>query len=135
MRHNQREELTETNPTTTTMSICDLERQGEIALLTPTENLGELVYDEFEAVVRTTLDMLNGGDVKHVIIDFHHTKYFGSRTITSLLKLGNTTRSLGGKMALARLSVQEKEILKATKLDTFWPMYSSREEATEAVGA
>jgi hypothetical protein len=33
------------------------------------------------------------------------------------------------------MSLHEREILEATALDTFWPVYSSREEATEAVNA
>lgn len=118
---------------TTAISVCDVECQGDIAILTPTMDLGELVYEDFEGVVYTTLEMLDNGNVRHVVIDFDRTKYFGSRTITSLLKLGNTTRSHGGKMVLAGLSPQEKEILKVTKLDTFWPMCSSREAAIEAV--
>ena len=120
---------------TTSTSICNVERQGEIALLTPTMNLGELVYEEFEAVVYTTLEMLDRREVRHVVIDFERTDYFGSHTITLLMKLGQKARSLGGKLALANLSAREKEILKATKLDTFWPMYSSSDEAIEAVKA
>lgn len=38
-------------------------------------------------------------------------------------------------VAFARMSLREREILEATALDTFWPVYSSREEATEAVNA
>ena len=96
---------------------------------------GELVYEGFEAVVNTTLGMLDNGDVKHVVVDFDRTDYFGSHVITLLLKTGKKTRSLGGKLALAGLSAHETEILKTTKLDTFWPVYSSRDEAIGAVKA
>jgi anti-anti-sigma factor len=120
---------------TTAISICDVECQEDVVVLTPTVNLRELEYDDFEAAIEPTLDMLENGDVKHVIIDFGHTEYFGSHTITSLLKLGKKARCQGGKMALSGLSAHEKEILKAMALDTFWPICSSTEDASEAVKA
>jgi anti-anti-sigma factor len=120
---------------TTAFSICDVECQEDVVILTPTVNLRELEYDDFEAVVDTTLEMLENGDVRHVVIDFGHTEYFGSHTITSLQKLGKKAQSQGGKMVLARMSVQEQDILKAMALDTFWPICSSTEDATEAVKA
>ena len=118
---------------TTAMSICDVERQEDIVILTPRVNLRELEYEDFEAAIAPTLKMLEGGSVRHVVVDFGHSDYFGSHTITSLLKLDKKTRTAGGRMALARMSLREREILEATALDTFWPMYSSREQATEAV--
>ena len=118
---------------TTATSICDVERQEDIVILTPTVNLRELEYEDFEAAIAPTLKMLEGGSVRHVVVDFGHSDYFGSHTITSLLKLDKKTRTAGGRMAFARMSLREREILKATRLDTFWPVCSSREEATEAV--
>jgi anti-anti-sigma factor len=120
---------------TTAISICDVERQEDIVILTPTMNLRELDYDEFEVAIEPTLEMLANENARHLVIDFGQTDYFGSHTITSLLKLGKKARSVGGKMALAGISLHEREILKATLLDTFWPVYSSREEAAEAVKA
>ena len=118
---------------TTATSICDVEHRADTVILTPTVNLRELDYDDFEAAIAPPLQMLGGGSVRHVVIDFGHSDYFGSHTITSLLKLDKKTRTAGGRMALARMSLREREILEATALDTFWPVYSSREEATEAV--
>jgi anti-anti-sigma factor len=120
---------------TTAISICDVERQDDIAILTPTVNLRELDYDEFEVAIEPTLEMLANGNAWHLVIDFGQTDYFGSHTITSLLKLGKQARNAGGRMAFARMSLHEREILEATALDTFWPVYSSRAEATEAVKA
>ena len=114
-------------------SICNMEHQNDLVILTPTVNLRELDYDEFEVAIEPTLKMLENGNVRHVVIDFGRTEYFGSHTITSLLKLGKKTRSAGGRMAFARMSLHEREVLEATALDTFWPVYSSRAEATEAV--
>ena len=118
---------------TTATSICDVDHRADTVILTPTVNLRELDYDDFEAAIAPTLQMLGGGSVRHVVVDFGHSDYFGSHTITSLLKLDKKTRTAGGRMALARMSLREREILEATALDTFWPVYSSREEATEAV--
>ena len=116
-------------------NICNIEHHEDLVILTPTVNLRELEYEEFEAVVDATLEMFENGNTRHVVIDFGRTEYFGSHTITLLLKLGKTTQGLGGKMALARLSAHEQEILKAAVLDKFWPIYSSVEEATDAVKA
>jgi anti-anti-sigma regulatory factor len=118
---------------TAAINICNVERRANIVVLTPRVNLRELDYDDFEAAIAPTLRMLESGSVRHVVIDFGHSDYFGSHTITSLLKLGKKTRNAGGRMAFARMSLHEREILEATALDTFWPVYSSREEATEAV--
>ena len=118
---------------TAAINICNVERRANIVVLTPRVNLRELDYDDFEAAIAPTLRMLESGSVRHVVIDFGHSDYFGSHTITSLLKLGKKTRNAGGRMAFARMSLHEREVLEATALDTFWPVYSSRAEATEAV--
>jgi anti-anti-sigma regulatory factor len=77
---------------TTAFSICDVECEEDIVILTPTVNLRELEYDDFEAVVDTTLEMLENGDVRHVVIDFGRTEYFSSHTISLMLNLGTRCR-------------------------------------------
>jgi anti-anti-sigma factor len=113
--------------------IFEIEREGDTIIVIPAVDLRELDYQRIEERARTILELLNGSNIKNVVLDFHKTDYFGSTALGVFLKLWKRVSSKNGRMALCNISDNEKEILQIMKLDHFWPICSSRIEALVAV--
>jgi anti-anti-sigma factor len=113
--------------------IFEIEREGDTIVVIPAVDLRELDYQRIEAGARRVLDLLNGKDIKNVVMDFHKTDYYGSTALGFFVKLLKRVRSRHGRMVFCNVSDHEKEILRVTNLDHSWPIYPSRTEAREAV--
>jgi anti-anti-sigma factor len=113
--------------------IFGIEQQNDTIIVVPVVDLRELEYQRIEEGARKILDLLNGTDIKNVVLDFHKTDYYGSTVLCFFVKLWVRVRKRNGRMAFCNVSDHEKQILQITKLDHLWPICSSRSEALEAV--
>jgi anti-anti-sigma factor len=113
--------------------VFEVEQEGDALIVVPAVDLRELDFQRIEAGAKTILELLNGGGVKNVVLDFHKTDYYGSTALGFFLKLWTRARKRNGRMAFCNVSAHEKEILQATRLDHVWPICASRREALEAV--
>jgi anti-anti-sigma factor len=113
--------------------VFALEQVGETILITPQINLGELAYRRIEAAADTVFDLLDRVAVKHVVMDFARTDYFGTTAIGFFLRVWKRVRGVGGHMAFCNLSDHAREILRFTKLDHLWTICRTRDEALKAV--
>jgi anti-anti-sigma factor len=96
-------------------------------------DLRELNYLEIEAAAKDILLLLGKDSIRHVVLDFRNTDYYGSTALGFFIKLWKRVRECDGRMAFCSLSDHEREILKVTHLDGIWPICSSRAEAIRAV--
>jgi anti-anti-sigma factor len=119
----------------TSRGIFEFEQRGDTIVLTPAGNLGELEYQRIESGAGAILDLLNNSSIKHMVVDFHRTDYFGTTALGFFLKLWKGVRSGGGQMVFCNLSEHELEILQLMKLDTLWTIRATRDEALAAVKA
>ncbi len=110
-----------------------IERDGDLLVMIPQKDMRELDYDDIEADASQVSELVDKGEVKYVVIDFHKTDYFGSTAIGLFVKIWRRLREHDGELALCRLSKHQMDVLKATRLDSVWELCSSREEATVAV--
>jgi anti-anti-sigma factor len=117
----------------TKAGLFEVARQGRTLILIPQTDLSELDYQEIEAGARHILRLLGNSTIRHVVLDFHKTDYYGSTALGFFVKLLKRVRELGGRMALCGLSDHGREILKVTNLDSLWPICASREEALKTV--
>jgi anti-anti-sigma factor len=113
--------------------IFEIEQQDDTIIVVLAVDLRELEYQRIEEGARNILDLLNGTGIKHVVLDFHKTDYYGSTALGFFVKLWKRVRRRNGRMAFGNVSAHEKEILQITHLDHLWPICSSRIEALEAV--
>lgn len=118
---------------TNTGGMFEIEQENDTFFVVPAMDLRELDYQRIEDGATKILELLNGTNVKNVVIDFHKTDYFGSTTLGVFMKLWKKVSSKNGRMAFCNVSDNEKEILQVMKLDNFWPICSSRIEALAAV--
>jgi len=117
----------------TTTHIFETEREGDTIILIPIHDLSELEFAEIESAASSLLEWIELAQVKHVVIDFCKTDYFGSTALGFFTKMWKRVKSGAGRMALCNLSEHERDILKVTHLDKLWPIYNSRQKAVETV--
>ncbi|MBW3543004.1 MAG: STAS domain-containing protein [Planctomycetes bacterium] len=114
--------------------LFHIERQDDTVVVALLSDAGEFEYERLIAEAQEAFEVVEGSpDVKHAVVDFEYSDYVGSTALGFLLKLWKRVANRGGRMALCNLSKHEREILAATRLDTFWDLCESREEALEVV--
>lgn len=101
-----------------------------IALGPEYENLDE---PQLERVRTTLLDAAEKADPPLAVLDLSHTKFFGSAFIEILVEAWNRLEKRGGRFCLCGVTTYCAEVLRVTRLDQLWPMYSTRDEAVEAL--
>jgi stage II sporulation protein AA (anti-sigma F factor antagonist) len=111
----------------------ETERVDETMVVTPLVELGELNLQRMEEGTKTVLKLLENPAVVNVVMDFHKIDYYGSSALAFFIRLWNRVRNHKGRMALCNLSDHGREILRTSRLDQFWPVYPSKEEAILAV--
>jgi anti-anti-sigma factor len=114
-------------------SVFGIEEADDTLILTPPRDLDKLGHRQVEAGVDGVLELLETASVKNVILDLHRTGYFRSATLGLLVKLGKRVGSRQGRLAFCNASVPATEMLRTTRLDRVWPVYSSQEEALRAI--
>jgi len=119
----------------TTGGIFEIEREGDTIIVVPAVDLRELDYQRIEQGASTILDLLDGPAIRHVVLDFHKTDYYGTTALGFFLKIWKRVRTQNGRMAFCNVSDHEQEILQVTHLVQLWPICSSRNEALKAVRA
>ncbi len=116
-------------------ALFEVERQGDVAVVTPTADLREFDYQGIESAAEGLLDLAAAPGVKGVVLDFHRTDYYGSTALGFFVRLWKRVSSHGGRLAFCNVSAHEREVLAVTRLDGLWPICASREEAVAAVRA
>jgi anti-anti-sigma factor len=113
--------------------IFEIEQKDDTMIVVPNMDLRELAYKQIEEGARKVLDLLNGTDIKNVVLDFHKTDYYGSTALGLFVRVWKRVSRRNGRMVFCNVSEHEKEVLQITHLDQLWPVCSSRSEALAAV--
>jgi anti-anti-sigma factor len=116
-----------------TTGLFEVEREGDVVVVTPTADLREFEYQDIEAAAQGLLDLLGTAGAKGVVLDFHRTDSYGSAALGFFLRLWKRVSGQGGRMAFCNVSEHEREVLAVTRLDGIWPICRSRGEALQAV--
>jgi anti-anti-sigma factor len=119
----------------TIANLLKIEQEGDTLVVTPVTNLRELAFHEIEAGAKEVLELLERRHVRNVVLDFQNTDYYGSTALAFFVKLWKRISSHNGRLAFCNISDDEREVLRATKLDELWPLCRSREEAIALVKA
>ena len=118
-----------------TADLFEVEREGDVLVVTPRHDLREFEYQDIEGQGRAVLEQTGEAGLKGVVLDFGRTDYYGSTALGFFLRLWKRVSGRGGRMALCNQSEHEREVLAVTRLDSLWPVCRSREEAVKAVTA
>lgn len=107
------------------------DREGDILILTPLVNMSEMEYSQ--SMTTEILALLNDPTIKHLVLDFQKTDYFGSTALGFFIRLHKNIKDRGGRMVLCNMSAHETEILEVTKLSDYWTIEPTRESAVSAI--
>lgn len=109
------------------------EQEGATLVISPTGNLSEFAFDRIQADADQALQLLDGDQIKNLVMDFKKTDYFASTALGVFVKFWKRVCEVNGKMAFCNLSDHEREILGVTKLDTLWSICPTRADAMQTV--
>jgi anti-sigma B factor antagonist len=112
-----------------------IERHGEVAVLIPSPKVEEMHEALIQQAAKLVISSLKEDPPTGIIIDLSGVNYFGSVFVSFLLRCHMFARKQGTEIVLAGASEPARELLHLLDLETVWAMYSSRQEAIEAIGA
>ena len=89
---------------------------------------GQLVVGNRQEFKQVILDEVEHG-VRLVIVDFSKSAYIDSSGLGALVSLGKRLREVGGDLRLTGLNDDLRTLFELTRLDSLFPLFSSREDA------
>ncbi len=116
-------------------SFFSLEPEGNILFLTPTRNLGDLDLMSVSESCQAIVERFTETGCRHVVLDLGSIDYFGSTALGLFVRLWSKVSQRGGKMVVCDASDNEKTILRHTRLDTIWPVVTTRDDAVQWIEA
>jgi anti-sigma B factor antagonist len=114
--------------------IFSREMIGNTLVLSPLTQLGSLLEPEIVHETDDLLAFLNHSSSVNILIDLAQGTYLGTAMLGAVVKLWKRVAMHGGHLALCNVSEGILMVLRATKLQTVWPIYGTRPEALAALG-
>ncbi|MSQ96154.1 MAG: anti-sigma factor antagonist [Gemmataceae bacterium] len=112
----------------------NIERHGEVAVVTPSAKVEEMHETMIEQAARMVIQSLKADPPAGIVVDLSQVAYFGSVFVSFLLRCHTQARKHGSEIVLAGASDPARELLKLLDLETLWAIYGTRQEAMEALG-
>lgn len=109
-----------------------IEQVDDAIIITPGPRISALDNNYLAQRRSELVEAMRRTTIATVIIDFSRVGYFGSLLLDTLCVVWKQIRERSGTMALCNLSDVSKEIVNKSRLNSLWPIYSSRQEAIEA---
>jgi anti-anti-sigma factor len=87
--------------------------------------------ERIERLGHELLDLLDGDDSEHLLINFENVKFFSSAAVNKLLVLEKRIRARGGKIRLSNLRPEVRDLFSYTKLDTIFKIDEGQAESMQ----
>ena len=110
-----------------------IEWHGNTVVVTPASSVESLNWDMVEQAADLVMEPLDGQEAPMVIVDLSRVGYFGSVFLALLLRCHKFVKKKGGELVLCGASAMALELLRITALDTIWAIYTTRDEAMQAL--
>lgn len=81
----------------------------------------------------TVIGLAKSPEVRNLVIDMSGSNYYGSLILGEVVNLAQAIREKGGRVALAGVSNDMKEVLRMMRLDAMWERYPYRSMALRAL--
>jgi anti-anti-sigma factor len=111
-----------------------IERHGEIAVVTPSAKVEEMHETMIEQAAKLVVQSLRNDPPSGIVVDLSQVNYFGSVFVSFLLRCHSLAKRHGSEIVLAGPSEPARELLKLLDLETLWAVYDTRKEAIDAIG-
>jgi anti-anti-sigma factor len=107
--------------------------EGTTLVIAPTGPVSNLAAQDMLSEVAPLVALVESDECRNVLIDMGKVSFFGSVLLGVLNSLSKHIRQRQGQFVLCGLSQVGGEVIHATRFDTLWPIYASREEALKAL--
>jgi anti-anti-sigma factor len=114
-------------------SVFEIVRDGDCLIVSPTADLGEIVFVPPPDGATGILSAFADGAVRHLVWDLCHIRMFGSTAVGFFLKLSQYVTGRRGRVAFCNLTTHERKILHLTRADTLFPLCDDLESALRSV--
>jgi anti-sigma B factor antagonist len=118
---------------TTQNQSIQIERHGDIALITPSPEVERMPENLMEQAAQLVLAPLRADPPAGLIFDLSKVDYVGSVFLSFLLRCHKRVKEHGSEVVVAGASSKARELLHMTALDTLWALYPTRKEALAAL--
>jgi anti-anti-sigma factor len=120
-------------------AMFEAEDEGQTLIVVPLGTAQDL-WEKEESIrpeIDGLLQRLGDPATRDVVVDLTNVPYFRSNSnlLQALVAIWKRLRANGKTMALCNVSAIGLKILDAAKFNTLWPVYPSRSEALEKLGA
>ena len=120
---------------TETAQEFQIERHGEVAVITPSAKVEEMHETMIEHAAKIVVQALRTDPPAGIVVDLSQVNYFGSVFVSFLLRCHSLAKRHGSEIVLAGPSDPARELLKLLDLETLWAIYDTRQEAMDALSA
>ena len=103
-----------------------------VVIITPSQDLGSLRYQEIHLEVGRINDLLRHGGFNHLLIDLGERPRLETVILTALVGF---CRAIPGKAAFCNMSEEIRESMNTARLANLWPIYPGREEALDELAS
>src|SRR5947209_18833416 len=112
-----------------------IERHGEIAIVTPSAKVEEMHETMIEQAARVVVQSLREDPPAGIVVDLSQVNYFGSVFVSFLLRCHSLAKKSGSEIVLAGPSEPARELLHLLDLETLWASSDSPSEAVTALSS
>lgn len=109
------------------------EQDGDVLIVQPCGDSLRVEEAQLGAEIDRVHDLVDGGTVRHAVIDLGAVTFFGTVVIGALMTICHKVREKGGKVAWCNASPNMREVIQIMRLDTVMPYHATRTEALAAV--
>ena len=118
---------------TTQNQSIQIERHGDIAIITPSPEVEKMPENLMEQAAQLVLAPLRADPPAGLVFDLSKVDYVGSVFLSFLLRCHKRVKEHGSEVVVAGASSKARELLHMTALDTLWALYPTRKEALAAL--
>ena len=111
------------------------ERIGNVLIILPQRNIGSMSDEKVESESESVLEHLLLSGIRHVVMDFSQTSYFGSTMLAQMVTIWRRLHEIEGVLAVCGLSHVGREIIQTANFDNLFGIYETQEEALAAFRA
>jgi len=104
-------------------------RHGDVTVFELGREYDALDVARFEPFAAELLAAAKSIEPPLLVLDFSHTTYIGSSFIETLVRAWKRLNERGGRMALCGVGGFCQDVLRATRLDSLWPICDDRDAA------
>lgn len=112
-----------------------IEMHDGVCVVIPATDMESLEWELVEPAADLVLGPVLNNDSPRIIFDLSRIGFFGSVFLSLLLRCWRHVDAQGGTMLICGAGEHAQELLRLTALDTLWSIYTTRDEALEAIQA